>query len=156
MIRQWRAFQGYRRLGSRSKAEIAQYQFACLQDLLRHAYDRVPYYRRRFDAAGVRPSDIRSVADLHLLPATSRDDMQFLPPHDICAEGVRINTLRSVTTSGSTGAPLTVWRTKAEEQLLLALRARLRRVSIWLTLPACRDRSFGPGHAARQGPPGPA
>ncbi|MDA1233490.1 MAG: AMP-binding protein [Acidobacteria bacterium] len=58
------------------------------------------------------------------MPATSRDDIQFLAPHDICAAGVRLNTLRAVTTSGSTGAPLTVWRTRAEEQLLLALRAR--------------------------------
>lgn len=108
----------------RTREEVEAYQLACLQAVVRNAYDRVPYYRQLFDTGGTHPAKIRTLDDLATIPLTSRGDLQFLPPNEICAKGVDPHSLRSVMTSGSTGAPLTVRRTLFEEKLLLALRAK--------------------------------
>ncbi|NLZ29884.1 MAG: phenylacetate--CoA ligase, partial [Methanomicrobiales archaeon] len=51
-----------------SREEHAAYQAEALSRLLDHAYENVPYYRRIFDDRGLVPGDIRTPADLHLLP----------------------------------------------------------------------------------------
>jgi phenylacetate-CoA ligase len=108
----------------RPEAEIVSYQEACLRHLVRHAYAKVPYYRQLLDRAGVDPRRIRRLRDLALIPATSREDIQLLSAHDLRAGDVDVNTLRVLQTSGSTGEPLVVRRTRWEEQLLLAYRVR--------------------------------
>ncbi|MDR1137993.1 MAG: hypothetical protein LBK91_06690, partial [Synergistaceae bacterium] len=50
------------------REKIEEYQLKHLREELRHAYDNAPYYRRSFDAAGVSPSDLRSLADLENFP----------------------------------------------------------------------------------------
>ena len=47
-----------------SRDEITALQLERLRWTLRHAYDNVPFYRRRFDEAGVGPDDCRDLADL--------------------------------------------------------------------------------------------
>src|SRR5207244_3503572 len=51
-------------------------QWAKTIDMLHHAYETVPFYRQRFDAAGVKPPDIRTPADLQRLPILTRDDIR--------------------------------------------------------------------------------
>ena len=46
-----------------SMERIADLQAARLNDLARHAYEQVPYYRRAFDEQKIQPDDIRSPAD---------------------------------------------------------------------------------------------
>ena len=106
-----------------SRAQIVSYQLECLRALLSHAYERTRYYRRLFDEVGLKPRDIRSLDDFAKLPPTSRAELQALPPDQICDFRLRPEALRTVTTSGSTGAPLTVRRTMNEERLLLGFRA---------------------------------
>lgn len=108
----------------RTREAVEAYQLGCLQAVISSAYDRVPYYRELFDSAGLEPGSIRTLEDLATIPVTSRGDLQLLSPSEICARGVDPQSLRSVMTSGSTGAPLTVRRTLFEEKLLLALRAK--------------------------------
>ena len=103
---------------------IVAYQNACLRRLVQSAYATVPYYRQIFDQQGLRPRHVQQVADLSKVPITNRADLQGLPPQEICAKGFSTDKLRTVQTSGSTGSPLTVRRTMAQERLLLAFRAR--------------------------------
>ena len=51
--------------------EIASLQLDRLQWTLRHAYQNVPFYRRRFDEDGVHPDDLRRLADLSQFPFTA-------------------------------------------------------------------------------------
>lgn len=51
-------------------------QFEALQPLLRHCFEKVPFYRRRFQEAGVAPSGIRSLDDLPKLPILTKDDIR--------------------------------------------------------------------------------
>ena len=107
-----------------TRSAILAFQSKRLRQLVRHAYDRIPYYRRLFEASGLHPDHIRSLADLERIPITNRSDIQSLEPGQICAKGYAIEKLRTLQTSGSTGMPVTVRRTLAEERILLAYRVR--------------------------------
>ena len=55
----------------RPTEELADLQNRMLQRLIRHAYERVPFYRERFDRLGIQPGDIRTAADLPDLPVVT-------------------------------------------------------------------------------------
>ena len=55
-----------------SRDELTALQTQRLARTLRHVYDNVPHYRKKFDAAGVHPDDFRELKDL----ASERDDLQ--------------------------------------------------------------------------------
>ena len=54
------------RHGKATRDEIVAFQERRLRQLVRHAYERVPYYRCLFDDARIKPADIRSIADLEI------------------------------------------------------------------------------------------
>ncbi|MBN2575665.1 MAG: phenylacetate--CoA ligase family protein [Deltaproteobacteria bacterium] len=107
-----------------TRVEIEAFRDARLRELIRHAWERVPYYRGLFERHGITPRDIRGVADLAALPLTSKRDLQGLSPEDVTARGVNAAKLITHPTSGSTGQPLAVRRTWREERLLNAFRRR--------------------------------
>jgi phenylacetate-CoA ligase len=84
--------------------ELTMLQTRALHFLIRHAYEHVPFYRARFDALSLMPDDIRSPADLSVLPVIRRSDLQScsieresrVPP---------LPTIRRQT-RGTTGEPL--------------------------------------------------
>jgi phenylacetate-CoA ligase len=110
-----------------SRDEILAFQARRLRQLVRHCFERVPYYRDLFQRTGLHPDQIRGLDDLSRIPLTARADLQFLEPKNICAAGVDPESLLVRRTSGSSGAPLTVRRRWFEERLLLALRLRTGR-----------------------------
>jgi phenylacetate-CoA ligase len=79
-------------------------QFELLKRLLNWCYREVPYYRRRWDAEGMEPGDIRSLDDYAKLPVLTRADIRdnF---DDLKARPLK-DTLAYKTTGGSTGEPL--------------------------------------------------
>lgn len=65
-----------------SQDELRAIQDVKLRVAVRYAYECIPFYRRKFDALGLKPGDIRSVADLHLIPITTKHEMaQDLAEH---------------------------------------------------------------------------
>jgi len=107
-----------------SRADILAYQNAQLRALVQHAYARVPYYRSLFDRHGIQPRHIRSVADMPIIPITTKADLQRCSPAELVSEGVDPAGLVQRRTSGSSGQPFTVRRTRVEEHLLGAFRLR--------------------------------
>jgi len=107
------------------REEIRQYQSRQLRALVRHAYERVPYYRRLFDQARLKPDQVRTLDDLARIPPTSRTDLQGLPEQDIVARGFDPEKLVVHRTSGSSGEPLSIRRTWFEDRLLQAYRLRV-------------------------------
>ncbi|MBA4257010.1 MAG: phenylacetate--CoA ligase, partial [Polaromonas sp.] len=55
-----------------SRDEIAALQLQRLKWSLQHAYDNVPHYRAKFDAQGVHPSDLKTLADIAKFPFTTK------------------------------------------------------------------------------------
>ncbi|HVS02377.1 MAG TPA: hypothetical protein VMT16_06375 [Thermoanaerobaculia bacterium] len=93
----------------RSQEQLERLQLRKLRRMLAYAYHQVPYYRRLFDEVGVRPEEVRSVADLRRIPTTSRRLLQRLPVSEIVARDVAPERCKQLTTAGSTGMPLTVY-----------------------------------------------
>jgi phenylacetate-CoA ligase len=122
-----------------SRDRLVDYQNRKLRKLLHHAYENVPYYRRLFDRVGLKPQDVRSVADLAAIPATSKSDIQDLPAEDRVARGIDPRQLIERHTGGSTGQPSVIRRTWMEERLLNAFRFRTHR--LWGSRVGDRSRS---------------
>jgi phenylacetate-CoA ligase len=88
-------------------AELRRLQLERLQWSLTHAYDNVPHYRRKFEAAGVRPSDCRSLADLARFPFTTKTDLRETYPFGMFAVPMD-RVVRIHASSGTTGKPTVV------------------------------------------------
>jgi len=59
-----------------SRDELVALQLERLRWSLRHAYENVDLYRRRFDEAGVHPDDCRTLQDLAHFPFTTKSDLR--------------------------------------------------------------------------------
>ena len=66
--------------------ELAALQLERLQRTLARAYEHVPHYRNVFDAAGVHPGDVRTLADLARVPFTSKADLRDNYPFGMFAD----------------------------------------------------------------------
>ena len=107
-----------------NREQIEAFQIRRLRSLVRHAYECVPYYRRLFNQAKLKPEDIRSLADLSRIPVSTRAGLQEVPMEEIVARSYDPRKLVANPSSGSTGEPLIVWRTWFEQRLLQAFRLR--------------------------------
>ncbi|MEV0534774.1 phenylacetate--CoA ligase PaaK [Kitasatospora sp. NPDC050463] len=87
--------------------ELEGHQLKHLRATLRHAYDQVELYRRKFDAAGVTPEDCRTLADLARFPFTTKADLRESYPFGMFA--VPMEEVRRIhASSGTTGRPTVV------------------------------------------------
>jgi phenylacetate-CoA ligase len=91
--------------------ELESLQFTRLASTLRHAYENNPNYRRKFDAAGVRPDDLRSLADLARFPFTTKADLRDAYPFGFFSVP-REQVARIHASSGTTGRPTVVGYTR--------------------------------------------
>jgi phenylacetate-CoA ligase len=102
--------------------------------MVRHAYECVPFYRRRFDDAGLRPEDVRGIEDLARLPLLTRAELQATPITDRLAWGFDLDRLLVSRTSGATGRPMMVAHTVLEHRLRAAfVLGAMRRYGLRLT-----------------------
>ena len=67
------------------RSEIEAIQLAKLKETVRYIYDRVKPYRRKMDAAGVRPEDIKTLDDLRRMPFTYKTDFRDNYPDGLFA-----------------------------------------------------------------------
>lgn len=88
---------------------IEQIQRRKLASILKHSYLNVPFYNRKFKAAGIEPSKIKSPADLSRIPFTTKSEIQAGRQDDIVAQGINLKKCIKRTTSGSTGNPLAIY-----------------------------------------------
>ncbi|HWL84740.1 MAG TPA: phenylacetate--CoA ligase PaaK [Polyangiaceae bacterium] len=106
-----------------SRDEILSLQRQRLAWSLRHAYENVPFYRRKFDAAGVHPSDFRELSDLAKFPFTVKRDLRDNYPFGMFAVP-REKLARIHGSSGTTGKPIVVGYTQADLDMWAGVMAR--------------------------------
>ena len=94
-----------------SRDELQALQTQRLKWTLKHAYDNVPMYRRKFDAAGVHPEDFRELSDLSKFPCTTKQDLRDNYPFDTFAVPME-QIVRIHASSGTTGKPTVVGYTQ--------------------------------------------
>lgn len=93
----------------RPTEDLARDRDRQLRCVLHHAYEKVPFYRDRFDAAGVRPEDIQTAEDLDALPVIRKRDLVDEDPLRIRDPSVPDEALVERSTSGSSGLPFRFW-----------------------------------------------
>ncbi len=106
-----------------SRSYIKAVQSARLIKMVEHAYNNVPFYKKKLDEAGVKPSDIKSIEDITKLPFTVKTDLRDNYPFGMFAvpqgELVRIHA-----SSGTTGKQTVVGYTKQDIDIWAECTAR--------------------------------
>lgn len=106
---------------------MRELQLQRLQAVVRLAYDRVKLVRERMDERGVKPSDIRSLKDIALLPFMQKTDLRDTYPYGLFAVDMS-EVIRLHASSGTTGKPivvgytaedLAVWESTVRRALLM-------------------------------------
>ncbi|MFZ6734659.1 phenylacetate--CoA ligase PaaK [Undibacterium sp. Ji42W] len=106
-----------------SKDELQALQLQRLKWTLQHVYNNVPHYRASFDAAGVHPDDLKTLADLAKFPFTGKKDLRDNYPFGMFAVP-REKVVRVHASSGTTGKPTVVGYTQKDIDTWASLVAR--------------------------------
>ncbi|MDD6174584.1 MAG: phenylacetate--CoA ligase [Firmicutes bacterium] len=94
-----------------SRDEMHAIQSRRLSEMVERCYNKVPFYRRKFDEMGIKPGDIRSIDDLQKLPFTYKQDLRDNYPYGLFACG-RDELQRIHASSGTTGKQTVVGYTQ--------------------------------------------
>lgn len=106
---------------------MRELQLQRLQAVVKLAYDRVKLVRERMDKKGVKPSDIRTLKDISLLPFMQKTDLRDTYPYGLFAVDMS-EVIRLHASSGTTGKPivvgytaedLAVWESTVRRALLM-------------------------------------
>jgi phenylacetate-CoA ligase len=111
-----------------SRDEIAALQTERLKWSLRHAYDNVASYRKKFDEAGVHPDDVKRLEDLARFPFTTKQDLRANYPFGMFAVP-QDKIARIHASSGTTGKPTVVGYTLKDIETWSTVMARSIRAS---------------------------
>ena len=103
--------------------ELRALQLERLKSSMSAAYERVPHYRKKYDAAGIHPRDLRTLADLARFPLTSKADLRDSYPFGMFAVPLE-QVARIHASSGTTGRPTVVGYTRRDIDTWARLMAR--------------------------------
>ena len=104
----------------RSRDELEATAVTRLRQLLQHAGAHVPFYRRLLGDAGVRPEDIRSLADLSRVPVTTKPALRSAGLEQTVADNLPASRRWPITTLGSSGTPFPFHADLAAEDTRIA------------------------------------
>jgi phenylacetate-CoA ligase len=113
---------------SATRAQLDSLQLQRLRATLHHAYANNPAYRKKFDAAGVRPDDLHRLDDLARFPFTTKADLREAYPFGFFSVPME-RVARIHASSGTTGQPTVVGYTQNDLAAWGALVARCIRAS---------------------------
>ena len=94
-----------------SREEMKALQSWKLLRQVRHVWENVPYYRRKMEVRGLKPSDIQSIDDLHKLPFLSKADLRDAYPYGLLGKPLN-ECVRIQSTSGTTGKRVVAFYTQ--------------------------------------------
>jgi phenylacetate-CoA ligase len=106
-----------------ARPTLEQLQLKLLQETLQRVGDRVPFYKQRFSEVGVKPTDIKSLADVQRLPFTTGADLRAIYPDGMLAVD-RTEPVRLHTSSGTTGKPKAIFFSRKDVDNAANLIAR--------------------------------
>ncbi|MGA1793670.1 MAG: phenylacetate--CoA ligase family protein [Thermoplasmatota archaeon] len=103
--------------------EIREHQLQRMKAQVKHAYENVAFYRRKFDEIGLKPEDIQTLDDISRIPFTVKNDLRDHYPYGIIAVPIeKVHRLHA--SSGTTGIPTVVSYTEKDLDTWSNLMAR--------------------------------
>ena len=106
------------------RAEMRALQLERLKKIVKYAYDRVPFYKNKFDAIGLKPEDIQTLEDIKKIPYTTKADLRDNYPYGLLAVPMD-DIVRVHASSGTSGKPTVVAYTKNDLDMWSDCVARL-------------------------------
>jgi phenylacetate-CoA ligase len=114
----------YSKNESLSVDELQSLQLQRLQETLVRVYNLVPFYKEKFNALSIKPSDIKSLEDLSKLPFTKKKDLRENYPYGLFAVDMD-QIVRIHSSSGTTGKPTVVGYTEHDMDVWSEVMARV-------------------------------
>ncbi|MBT3318826.1 MAG: phenylacetate--CoA ligase [Clostridia bacterium] len=107
-----------------SREKIEAIQLERLRSTVENCYNNVPHYKKKLDAAGVKPGDFKTLADITKIPFTEKDDLRANYPYKLFAVPMK-DVVRIHASSGTTGKPTVVGYTQNDLDMWAEVVARL-------------------------------
>lgn len=113
-----------KKIETMSRSRMRALQLKRLKEIVEYAYNRVPFYKKKYDEAGVKPSDIKTLEDIRKLPFVTKADLRENYPYGLLA--VPLSDLARIhASSGTSGKPTVVAYTKEDMEDWTECVARL-------------------------------
>lgn len=109
-----------------TRAQIEALQLERLQATVQHCMNS-PFYRKRFEEAGLKPEDIKTLDDITRIPFTTKQDLRDTYPFGMASVPLRECT-RLHSSSGTTGTPTVILHTQKDLEEWAAQVAR----NLWM------------------------
>lgn len=106
-----------------SAREREELQLKRLQEIIKRAYEKVPFYKKRLDDNNIKPEDIKTLKDIEKLPLTTKDDLREAYPFGMFAVP-RKEIVELHTSSGTTGKPTVSGYTRKDIEIWSEVMAR--------------------------------
>ncbi|MEZ7866963.1 MAG: phenylacetate--CoA ligase [Paludibacteraceae bacterium] len=106
-----------------TRQKMRELQSERLRELVQRVYNNVPFYQKKMDNAGLKPTDIKSIDDISKLPFTSKQDLRDNYPFGLFAVPMK-DIVRVHASSGTTGKPTTVGYTRNDIEIWKEVVAR--------------------------------
>ena len=107
-----------------SRKQIEEIQLERLKYTVNYCYTQVPFYKKKMDAAGVSPDQIKTLDDIRRIPPTTKADLRDNYPFGLFAVPMK-DIVRIHASSGTTGKPTVVGYTKHDLDMWSDCMARL-------------------------------
>ncbi|MFN3921475.1 MAG: phenylacetate--CoA ligase family protein [Caldimicrobium sp.] len=105
------------------REKLREIQLERLTKIVKYAYERIPFYRQRFDEVGLKPEDIRSLEDIKYIPFTSKAHLREVYPFGMFA--VPLSEIVEIhSSSGTTGKPVVMGYTRRDIEVWKEVMAR--------------------------------
>lgn len=106
------------------REEMRALQLERLKKIVKYAYERVPFYKKKFDEIGLKPEDIKTLDDISKIPYTTKTDLRDNYPYGLLAVPMD-DIVRVHASSGTSGKPTVVAYTKNDLEMWSDCVARL-------------------------------
>ncbi len=106
------------------RAEMRKLQLERLKKIVKYAYEKVPFYKNKFDEIGLKPEDIQTLEDIKKIPYTTKTDLRDNYPYGLLAVPMD-DIVRVHASSGTSGKPTVVAYTKNDLDMWSDCVARL-------------------------------
>lgn len=105
------------------RTKIREKQLKQLKKTVKHVYENVPFYQKKFKELKIKPDDIKTLDDIRKLPFTTKDDLRKNAPFGMMAVSLD-DCIELHASSGTTGTPVTVCYTRNDIEVWSEVMAR--------------------------------
>lgn len=105
-------------------SEMRALQLERLKHIVKYAYENVPFYTKKFDEIGLKPTDIQTLEDIKKIPYTTKTDLRDNYPYGLNAVPME-DIVRVHASSGTSGKPTVVCYTANDLEMWSDCMARL-------------------------------